>query len=444
MAPRKKKARGRAPNGRSTFENLGNGHWRGRVSMGKDPVTKQPIRPSVSGTYDEVKKGVEALEAERDRAKRAGTSGMHVGEYLDHWLQYRLLLNGKESTYNNYESNVRLFLKPQLGDVPLRDLTYKQIELCLTRITRIKPIKGNPTPPELLPASADTKEAVLKTIRAALTRAIEEGLLDDNPASRVKAPKPSNKAVIVFEAEEVDLILQTAFNEFGALGLARVCIAILGGARQAEALGMRWSTTRQGEAYIHQSRPRRYWNHGCGAQPCGQKRKQDCPQRWRRPLLDDVKSEAGHRTIVLGAMTMEALRALKAQQARDRLAAGDLWGVRHNTKGVLEKDGYDWVFVDKMGCRLDHRRDAEMWQRIVKASGLNHLKLHGARHTGATFALASGVDEVTIMKQFGWSTRAMLKKYGHPGTTDQRRLADGIEGMIKGVGRRVQESAAQA
>lgn len=437
-------ARKRTPNGHGSFKNEGKGRWRAQVSMGKDPMTGKPIRLNVRGTKTEVDNEVARLVAQRERAKRAGTSSMHLGDYLDHWLAYRLLLNGKESTYRNYESNVRLFIKPQMESIPLSELTYKHIELCLTRMTRVRPIKGNPTPPELLPASPESKEAVLKTIRVALSRAIEEGLLDENPASRVKPPKVASKPLTVLEAEEVALVLETAFELFGALGLARACIAILGGVRQSEALGMRWSTTKDGAVFIHESRPRRYWNHGCSASPCEKKRAMDCPKRWRRPLLDDVKSAAGHRTLVLSQMTIDALKALKAQQARERLAAGELWGVRINSHAQKERDEMDWVFVDSMGCRIDHGRDADMWRAILKESGLNHLKLHGARHTGATFALASGVDEVTIMKQFGWATRAMLVKYGHPGTTDQKRLADGIENIIKGVGKRKAEEAAQA
>jgi hypothetical protein len=96
-----------------------------RVSAGTDPVTGERLR--LQGTAPTVK------EAEKLRTKllgeadtfRASRTNASLGYLLDRWLPQHDI---DENTRKSYESLIRLYLRPALGDLPLTTLVRKSTE----------------------------------------------------------------------------------------------------------------------------------------------------------------------------------------------------------------------------------------------------------------------------------------------------------------------------
>lgn len=54
-----------------------------------------------------------------------------------------------------------------------------------------------------------------------------------------------------------------------------------------------------------------------------------------------------------------------------------------------------------------------MFRYFIKNLGIKHLRLHDLRHTAVSYFLMSGGNENAAMELFGWTSREMLKRYGH-------------------------------
>jgi len=77
----------------------------------------------------------------------------------------------------------------------------------------------------------------------------------------------------------------------------------------------------------------------------------------------------------------------------------------------------EWVFRSEVGTALDQRNLSRAWYRVrrkAQKEGVRPLKLHTARHTDASMALASGKSVRWVADQLGHSTPMLaLKTYAH-------------------------------
>jgi len=107
------------------------------------------------------------------------------------------------------------------------------------------------------------------------------------------------------------------------------------------------------------------------------------------------KSDAGRRVIALDRTTIAALREHKARQEAERDAAAGKW----------TETGY--VFATLAGRPVGPDRLTRLFYKLVTASGLPPVTLHGLRHGAATLALAAGTDLKVVQDQLGHSTIAL-------------------------------------
>jgi integrase len=96
--------------------------------------------------------------------------------------------------------------------------------------------------------------------------------------------------------------------------------------------------------------------------------------------------------IALDMTTIAALREYQARQQDERAAAGTRW----------TQTGY--VFTSRTGKPVAPDRMTRLFAKLVAASGLPPVTLHGLRHGAATLALAAGADLKVVQDQLGHST----------------------------------------
>ena len=104
------------------------------------------------------------------------------------------------------------------------------------------------------------------------------------------------------------------------------------------------------------------------------------------------KTDAGRRVVALDKTTVAALREHKARQIADVDAARVSWA----------ETGY--VFTTLTGRPIGPDRLTRLFCKLVAASGLPPVTLHGLRHGAATLALAAGADLKVVQDQLGHST----------------------------------------
>ena len=110
---------------------------------------------------------------------------------------------------------------------------------------------------------------------------------------------------------------------------------------------------------------------------------------------------------------VEALRARRVVQARDRLAAGEAW-----------QENWSLVFTQVNGRPIDPSFDYRQWVAVLAASGLERRRLHDARHTAATMLLVSGVSTRAAMEFLGHSQIGQTVRYTHVAEELARETSD--------------------
>jgi integrase len=116
----------------------------------------------------------------------------------------------------------------------------------------------------------------------------------------------------------------------------------------------------------------------------------------------EPKTARSRRSITLPAVVSAALRQHRANQKKERLAAGGEW----RDSGL--------VFTTSIGTALDARNVHREFKAVLAAADLPLVRFHDLRHTAATLLLAQGVDPRTIMETLGHSQISLtMNTYSH-------------------------------
>jgi integrase len=343
--------------------------------------------PSAAGQRRRVRRGGFATQTAAAAALEALASpaagpepGLSTGEWLGRWLESRVSL--RTSTARSYAAHVRGYLVPYLGGIPLAALTAGDVQAMFTAVIRDETALGRPV-------SAATLHRIHATLRAALNGAVRAGLIPVNPGRypelpRAARPRPQvwtpalterwqnegwRPAVGVWTASQtVQFLRQVRGHRLYAL----FHLVALRGLRRGEAAGLRWSDLDLDAGTVTVT---------------GQ-----LQQLGGRMVAGPPKSDAGRRVIALDKTTIAALREHRLRQQAERAAAGVRWA----------ETGY--VFTTKTGRPFGPDRMTRLFRRLVAASGLPPVTLHGLRHGAATLALAAGTDLKVVQDQLGHST----------------------------------------
>jgi integrase len=114
------------------------------------------------------------------------------------------------------------------------------------------------------------------------------------------------------------------------------------------------------------------------------------------------KTSRSRRSMSLDAETVAVLRAHRAGQAQEKLAAGPAW--------VDD----DLVFCNELGEPLHPDRFTRAFGAAVRRSGVRTIRLHDLRHTWATLALRAGIHPKVVSERLGHATTSItLDIYSH-------------------------------
>jgi integrase len=278
----------------------------------------------------------------------AGAGMLTVGDWLSHWIATR---NRAAGTVRGYTGHVRLYLTPYLGKLLLCELSLAHVQAMFT--------------------------------------AIRQGLLTDNPASRVELPGARRPRAVVWTSARVEhwektgerppvavwTAAQTA--EFlHAIGDHRLYAAYhliaLRGLRRGEAAGLRWCDVDLDEGAAVITQQLQQYDGYLTA----------CPPKTARSA----------RVIALDRTTVAALRDHKDRQRQERTQGGK----RYRDSG--------YVFTCLNGDPMAPDRLTRTFKKLIAEHGLPPIRLHDLRHGAATLALAAGVELKVVQEMLGHSS----------------------------------------
>ncbi|MEU4200832.1 tyrosine-type recombinase/integrase [Streptomyces sp. NPDC026294] len=394
--------------------------------------------------YEETRRRLAAGQALNPR--------MTVGEWLDIWLAGKKRL--RKGGHSRYETDIRVHLKPHLGEVRLDKLSVphldrmfdaineKNIEIqeqndqrraALKELQKI-PWKGveNRTrrkwmktviaqmPPYLRVTSISTQYHIKATIRAALNTAIAQRVIPNyNPAEHVELQPGTKPKALIWTAERIARWRETGIKPSPV---------------------MVWTPEQTGQFLDHITGTplEMMWRLIAFR---GLRRGEACGPRWvdhdyRNASLDIAtqlvqdgwevfegvpKTNSGIRTVALDAETNEGLKLHKEHQTAMRRDWGTAW----------QETGR--IFTAEDGSLLHPGKVSDLFDRLVVEAELPPIRLHDLRHGAATLMLAAGVDIKVVSDTLGHSDSRITRDVYQSVLDDLARAA--AEAVVKLVPR---------
>lgn len=361
-------------------------HGEGSIVCRKDPVTGKitrweavfelPLGPDGKRHRKTVtgKTRAEAVKHLRAAQDAVATSGVAaddhvtVTSYLEQWVAGPLTMKVrsgriKDSTAEGYETNLRAYVIPYIGNVKLAKLTVEHVEHMLMALGEAG-------------FSANTQRLARTSLSMALQTAVARGKLPNNVARLTEAPEVrASNAKRIMSAAHLDIVLE-AIKQDRLRGLWWFIACT--GCRKGEALGLLWSNIDldRGTVTI-----------------------EGTLKRTRRQLVrDTTKTTRSTRTLKLPPPLLREMRAHRARQAEEKLAAEGYWGG-------------DYVFTTEVGTPIDVRNALRSWKQVLDRSGVGHYTIHNLRHSLATRMRELGVPLEDIADWFGHSNVSITKQF---------------------------------
>jgi integrase len=375
----------RRPQGEGSVYRLPDGRWRGVVDLGWHGGRRRRkyiTRRAQADVVRELRRLTAAAEAGRLSVERTPTLGQWLARYLDEVAASSV----RPSSLRRYRQEVRLYIEPALGKVPLDKLKPSQISDFYRSQLR-----------HLSPGSVRRLHALL---RRSLAVAVRWQLTPWNPVAAVDAPSVASVEVHPYDVNEARLLLAAAS---GDRFHARWLIAIALGLRQSEALGLAWRDVDLDQRVVFIRQTLQY-RPGDGFH------------------LVPPKTARSRRIVPLPDAVVESLKLRRERQEADRLAVGaDFWE--------------DWglVFTTGFGTPLSPRNDYRGFRRLANAAGLRRVRLHDLRHTAASLMLAQGVNPRVVMEILGHSQISItMNTYSHVTPASSREAVARVEDLLFG------------
>jgi integrase len=342
-------------------------HWVVRIE-GIDTTTGMR-RPKQLGTY--------ASQRAAQNAIRSGSSPLRPAERRTvSWLVRRYVEGRTDISLKARESYEWAIphIEAGLGAIPLSQLDRADVAAWIDALAA-----GG----QLSRRSVQICRTVL---RAALSDAVDEGLLARSPAARVALPrtvaKPAKtKDVTVWEVADVTRFLYATREHRWAAGFR---LGALYGLRRSELLALKWDdldiegrTIRIDQSVVAVK---------TGA-------------AW-----SDAKNDRSRRRVPLDEDTIRSLERRKSEQATERLLAGSAWHEQ------------DLIIATRLGKVVLPRSFDRALQVVIGAAGVPRLTWHGLRHTAATH-MVSGASDLgqlrAIADVLGHSPDMLITTYAH-------------------------------
>jgi integrase len=340
------------------------------VELGRDENGKRVRKVVKAKSKADVLRKLRAQQGHVDKGVPVPDARSTTRQWLDFWLADVLPGTVSESTETVYRNVLTYYVIPHVGQVPLAKLSPDHVQ----RMMRTVEASGR------APA---TVSAARRVLRRSLADAERFEKVQRNVAGLTRAPKKARmKLDDALDAAQAAQVLETARGD-RLEALAVLVLAV--GCRQGEALALRWGNVDLGNATMY---------------------------------VADAKTAAGVRTIALPDFVVDALKAHKARQREERIAA-PVWADN------------DLVFTSTIGTQIDSRNALRWWHDLTIAAGVGRRRFHASRHTAATLMLNNGVALEVVSKTLGHAGLTITADvYAKVGAKLQRTAADTMQEVL--------------
>lgn len=358
-----------SPITRRVSQRTGRTTWTVQIQAGTRPNGKPRW---VTKSFDKERDARQFLNQElhrRDRGELVEPSRVHLGEYLDRWLESVVRMRVRPSTHESYRWLLEAYARPALGTRPLASVS----SIDLQELYGMLSSQGK---------SARTIRYLNAVLKSAFRQARKWRMIVADPTEDVELPRQQRPELTVLTQEQAGRFLDAIT---GARFEALFKLALATGMRPSEYLALRWADFDVAKAQVSVRRSVQ-------------------PLRGGGWQFHEPKTRSSRRTVPIPSEVVNALRTHRARQAEERLRAGPAW-----TRS-------DLIFTTPIGTPVDRSNLLKQhFQPALRKAGLpSSVRLYDLRHSCATLLLAAGVHPKVASERLGHSSVIMtLDTYSH-------------------------------
>lgn len=350
------------------------------------------------------------MEAEAER--QAGTApGLTVSEYVARFLN-EATGDVTPTTASSYRTLLKTSIAPFIGSTELAALDRQAIKSWVAELSRSK--------------SRNTAAKAFVLLRSALTEAVRDKVLAENPTDGLKKPSQDKAAPNSLDSSQRGKVAAfTDIDPADPVSLA-IRLALYTGMREGEICALRWRNvdTERGMLRVSESLGKASRRDLERARDAAGSARSTFEEVYAGVYLKRPKNKGSERVITFPASVADALRARRASMKAGAMAAG------------IPFDGSWFVVGDIEGKPMHPHNLWRRWNGLVTVLNLigtegNPPTFHDLRHTYATTAIANGVDVKTVSNQMGHANAAMtLNTYASADPDAARRAAEAMERVL--------------
>lgn len=332
-------------------------YWYYVLTYGKNVKGKR-IQNKKRGfkTKKEAEKALRDAQTTADRGTYVEPSKILYSEYLTDWFRGKSQNIGSQ-TAKNYESNIRVHIIPEIGNILLVKINALTIRKFLNNLKEDKGLSGG------------TIRKIFNLINSSLYSAESMQLVMRNEAKFVEKPKPKRKDMKIWNSEEARRFL----NFVKATDTRHYIIfhlALATGMRQGEILGLRWSDIDFDRQTISISQTLSHDG---------------------KELLAGAKTQSGIRSIAIDIQTKIELELHRELIKGEKSALGSYYS------------DFDLVTATNSGQPYSPRSLDKIWNKLRDSSELKKIRYHDLRHTHASLLLSANVHPKVVSERLGHS-----------------------------------------
>lgn len=408
-----------------TVEKRGRNSWRigTQVKIGTEwQWVRIPLRMDPELSEDAQRRAAEReLRKLEDRLAGRPAEVPTVREWSETWLTKHLSQDASPVTVSNYRYLLNSRILPQLGDLPLTDLTPARLTDWLYNL-RKEPRKSTRLPDDKLkrprrqgeqlitdaqaakPLSAKTAQNYLGCVKTMLAAAVRVGLLEYNPADRVQGPKRRKKKKTTLPEAEVIALLQLIITEAETPLKLAVLLAMLCSLRLGEVGALKYSDIDWDAGTITVDRSLKY-TPADGA------------------FISEPKTDAGDRVITLPPSMVRILRDAMWDDVMEAQDLPEKW------KGAF------WIVHSRHGARVNKDTPSKWFRKFADDHGFQGLTFHGLRHVHASMLLQHRVDLQSVSVRMGHSDPSVtLRAYADAMPARDQEAAATMDRLLLATG----------
>ena len=378
---------------------MGNNKYRFRASTGSYKNRKYISETVQASSMREAKKLYAKFIARIESGNTYSASKTTLNEFSKKWLETYVKPNLSPTTYQSYTEKLNMHRLPYLGHKRLDKITPFDIDslynLLANKLTNRKDENGNYK--TLSPASIHRVHEIISSM---FSSAYKWDLVPYNPCTKVTKPKYKRTKITCYDEETskklINKLLETAPLKYKCF----VILAMLGGFRRGEIVGLHWNDIDFNNKKITVNRSVYY----LGREGVNEK---------------STKTDSSNRTIAISGICFDLLKQWRAEQGKMRLALGDKW------------NGSENIFTTYDGRIMNPTTGPKWFSEFLRKHGFPHIRFHDLRHTFATLLISYNVDVKTVSHKLGHaSATTTMNFYVHNLESTDKASAELLENKL--------------